>query len=230
VLHIVGMGLEKGDMTEKGREALKKSRKIFVESYTSFPYELEDPEVRTKIKKVNRSFVEEGRVLESAENSDVALLVPGDPLFATTHIALVAEARSRNIKVEVIHAPSIINVISRTGISPYKLGRVITISKAFESDSQKLQKNREQGLHTLCLLDPAVSIQDGIKVLQEFGVKGKVVACERLGMKGEKIAYGSLSDLLKLEFQNKPQCIIVPAKLHFFEEEFLENFSCKKQD
>ena len=224
MLYIVGMGLEKGDMTEKGMDALKKASKIFVETYTSFPYSLEDAKLTAKIEKVGRKFVEEGNILELAKTSEIVLLVPGDPLFATTHISLVAGARRKRIPVDTIHAPSIINVISRTGVSPYKLGRTITISKPLDSDLEKLQKNQEQELHTLCLLDPAINLHEGIRVLQKFGVKGKIVACERLGMQGERIVYGVPSNLLKLKFLNKPQCIIVPAKLHFFEEEFIETF------
>ncbi|MBR9682024.1 MAG: diphthine synthase [Candidatus Altiarchaeota archaeon] len=226
MLYIVGMGLERGDLTEKGLAALKKAKKIFVETYTSFPYQLENKELAAKVEEVNRNFVEEGNLLELAKVSDVVLLVPGDPLFATTHISLVKDANDKKVQANVIHAPSIINTISRTGLSPYKLGRVVTISKGFTSDSEKLKSNIDTGLHTLCLLDPAITLTQGLKVLKKFGVDRKVIACEQLGMKGEKIKYGSLDQLLTTPFNSKPQCIIVPAELHFFEKEFLDQFSC----
>lgn len=216
------MGLEKGDLTQKGAAALKRCKNVFVENYTSFPYEIEMIH-----EKVGRKFVEEGPILELAKIKNVALLIPGDPLFATTHISLLKDANDSKIPVEVIHAPSIINTISKTGLSPYKLGRIITLSSGFESNFEKLEKNQIAKLHTLCLLDPEIDISKGLTILKKFGIDSKIISCEHLGMKSERIHYGSISELQNFNFDLKPQCIIIPSSLQFYEEEFLEQFKCK---
>jgi len=222
VLYLVGMGLEPGDMTLKGREAVLKAGKVFIETYTSMPYDIGD--LQKEITSVDREFVEKGDLLELAGTADVVLLIPGDPLFATTHISLMKEARDKAIPLQVCHAPSVINTLSHTGLSPYKFGRIITLSKPFPSDREKLEANLKAGLHTLCLLDPIISLSDGLRVLQDFGVTQKVVACQQLGMKTQTIHYGTITDLLPLSFSKKPCCLLVPADLHFFEEEFLNQF------
>ena len=212
-------------MTLKGAEALKKCGRIFIEEYTSFPYELA-PEFQGRCEKADRKMVEEGNLVELAKTQDIAVLVPGDPLFATTHLALAREAAEAGVKWEAVHAPSVINAVARTGLSPYKFGRIITISENFESDREKLQLNLENRLHTICLLDPGLDMQQALKILADFGLKKPVVACQKLGMKGEKIRYGTPEQLASEDFSEKPLCFLVPSKLHFFEEEFLEQFRC----
>ena len=220
MIYIVGMGLEYGDMTLKGLKAVSDSSETFVEDYTSFPYEVD-----FKLTKLSRKQVESDFLVRKAKDATVTLLVPGDPLFATTHISLVRECFKQGVPVEVIHAPSAINADARTGLSKYKFGRTVTLSKKFDSDKERIEDNLKTGLHTLCLLDPAIDGLEGLAVLGSMGFSGQVLLCERLGTGREKICYGDLAELRKTKTGPKPHCIIIPSNLQFFEEEFLQQFS-----
>lgn len=220
MLYIVGMGLEYGDMTLKGLKAVSDASEIFVEDYTSFPYEVD-----FELTKLSRKQVESDFLVKKARGATITLLVPGDPLFATTHISLVQECFKHEVPVEVVHAPSVINAIARTGLSTYKFGRIVTLSKKFDSDKERIERNLEAGLHTLCLLDPAIDGLGGLSVLESMGFSGRMLVCEKLGMAGEKIHHGTMDELKKLKLGPKPHCIIIPSKLQFFEEEFLQQSS-----
>ena len=218
MLSLVGMGLEKGDLTEKALKAIKGADKVFVENYTSIPYEFDAEEM-------GRDRVESDFLLNLSKTKDIVLLVPGDPLFATTHTSLFFESKKLGIPCQIIHAPSVLNALARTGLSTYRFGRIVTLSKPFESDRQRILNNLKSGLHTLCLLDPSLKIKDGISVLSEFGLDLKLVACARLGTSTEIIRYGPQSDLAAMEFGPRPHCLIVPAELQFYEKEFVSMFS-----
>ncbi|HIH25712.1 MAG TPA: diphthine synthase, partial [Nanoarchaeota archaeon] len=43
-----------------------------------------------------------------------------------------------------------------------------------------------------------------------------------LGTEEQIIKYGKINELLDIEINVYPQCIIIPGKLHFMEEEVLE--------
>ncbi|MBR9689994.1 MAG: diphthine synthase [Candidatus Altiarchaeota archaeon] len=220
MLYLIGMGLEKGDMTLKGASALKNADTKYIENYTSFSYELD-----TSVETLPREKVESDFLIEQAVSKKVALLVPGDPLFATTHISLILGCKKKGVAFEVIHAPSIINALSRTGLSSYKFGRIVTLSKNFESDKERIEQNQKTGLHTVCLLDPEISVLDGLLVLEEMGIHTKLIVCERLGMAGEKIYFDTAKVLKTKKFGEKPLSIIVPSELHFFELEMLQQLS-----
>jgi len=222
MLFLVGMGLEEGDMSLKGLKAVSDSKEVYIEDYTSFPYR-----PGFDARRLSREEVESDFLIKRAKLGKVTLLVPGDPLFATTHISLVAECRKEGVPVEVIHAPSVINAISRTGLSPYKFGRTVTLSGPVESDRERIESNVAAGLHTLCLLDPKIDAARGLDVLRGMGFSGRMVVCERIGTRDERISYGEVPDLQAQGFGAPPHCIILPAELHFFEEEFLQQFSIK---
>lgn len=206
----------------KGLKAVTDSSEVYVEDYTSFPYEVSFGATRLPRKAVESDFL-----IEKARKATVTLLVPGDPLFATTHISLVQECRKVGVPVGVVHAPSVVNMLARTGLSPYKFGRIVTLSKQVKSDAERIQANLDAGLHTLCLLDPAIGGSAGLKVLHGMNFSGKMLLCERLGTGTEKISYGSVEELLKVRQGKRPHCIIVPATMQFFEEEFVQQFSAK---
>ena len=218
MLYLVGLGIEKGDLTLKGKQALDSADEIYFEDYTSFPY---DVDYKTTL--LPRSDTESNILIEKAKDKIIVLLVGGDPLFATTHISLVQEGKKQGIEVKVIHAPSIINVICRTGLSPYKFGRIVTLSQEYESDKEKITKNIENEMHTLCLIDPEIKANRAIEVLRTMGFNQKLVVCGRLGSETEKIHYGS--EFESVQFGDSPHCIVIPGKLHFFEDEFLQQFS-----
>ncbi|MFQ5891670.1 MAG: hypothetical protein ACE5HW_02615, partial [Candidatus Methanofastidiosia archaeon] len=57
-----------------------------------------------------------------------------------------------------------------------------------------------------------------------------LVVCSRLSYEDQKIIYGNLKDLVKLDYDfwgDPPHCLCIPSKLHFMEEEFLKGFRLK---
>ena len=104
-----------------------------------------------------------------------------------------------------------------------------------ESPYDALRDNLKMNLHTLCLLDVKydenkyMTINDGIKILLQieekrgegvFTEKTLCVGCARLGG-DEVIKFGTAGGLIKVDFGKPPHVLIVPAKLHFVEEEAL---------
>lgn len=60
-------------------------------------------------------------MFDAAADSEVALLVVGDPFGATTHSDLVLRAKRRNIDVRVIHNASIMNAVGFCGLQVIEL-------------------------------------------------------------------------------------------------------------
>ncbi|XP_010018877.1 PREDICTED: diphthine synthase, partial [Nestor notabilis] len=107
---------------------------------------------------------EADNILKDADVSDVAFLVVGDPFGATTHSDLVLRAVRLGIPYTVIHNASIMNAVGCCGLQLYRFGE--TVSIVFWTDTwkpesffDKIEKNRQNGMHTLCLLDIKVKEQ-----------------------------------------------------------------------
>ncbi|GFE55595.1 diphthine synthase [Babesia ovis] len=164
-LTLVGLGLGAvQDITLRGLKAIQNADVILLEIYTSVLIDtsLEELEsfIGKPVRQADRITVEEraDEILEEAREKDVALLVAGDPLSATTHCDLCLRAEKAGVKVDVIHNASIINAIGRTGMQLYRFGEVVSIplfEKNWTPDSfyDKIVKNMKSNLHTLCLLD-----------------------------------------------------------------------------
>lgn len=76
---------------------------------------------------------------------------------ATTHTDLVVRAKQLGVDVKVVHNASVMNAVGICGLQLYRYGETISIpffTDTWKPDSfyEKIQKNRELGLHTLCLL------------------------------------------------------------------------------
>ncbi len=253
-LYFIGLGLgNENDITLNGLEAVKKCDVVYLENYTSvLSCKKEDYEglFGKKIILAGRTLVEscekENKILENAKKSDVALLVGGDPLVATTHIGLLLSAKKQGIRCKVIHNSSIICAVGIIGLQPYKFGKVTSIpleNENIESPYDILKDNLSLGMHTLFLLDfesngldnnndnrKFVSINDAIRYLLKvelkrnekiFNEKTFCVGCARLGTNNQTIKFGAAQILLKHNFYKPPHCLIVPGKLHFMEEEML---------
>ena len=97
-------------------------------------------------------------ILSGAVTLDIAFLVVGDPLGATTHTDLLLRARDLGIPTRTIHNASIMNAIGACGLQLYNFGQ--TVSMVFFTDSwrpdsfyDRVKENTDIGLHTLVLLD-----------------------------------------------------------------------------
>lgn len=239
-LYLIGLGLnDEKDITLKGLETIKKCRHVYLGHYTSkLNCSKKDMEklYGKKIILADRDLIEhkpEQTILKHAKEADTAFLVIGDPMCATTHIDLLLRAKKLGIKTKIIHNASIISAVGVTGLEIYKFGKITSIP--FENENIKAPyevflSNQEKGLHTLFLLDLTpdedkfLTIKQAIEYLIKQGVKDsvKAVACARIGSDNAVIKYGELSKLKELDFGNPPYCLIIPAKLHFMEEEALE--------
>lgn len=250
-LFLIGIGLgDADDITMKGLELLKQADKVYLESYTSVlncPIAELEKVIGKTIEPANREVVEkkaEATILQAAKDGDCALLVIGDPLVATTHIDLIERARKENIPVKVVHNASIISAIGATGLQAYKFGKTTSIPFAQkdylpETPYEAIAENQKIGAHTLLLLDlkpeenKFMSVNDAIDYLLKIELKlnKKVftrdtlcIGCARIGAKDQLIKAGKAKDLQEIDFGKPVHCLIVPAKLHFMEEEFLQQF------
>ncbi|RXK35106.1 diphthine synthase [Tremella mesenterica] len=170
MLYIVGLGLsDERDITVKGLDAVKKSARVYLESYTSIlmcPIETLEAFYERKVITATREMVElqADEILQGADKLDVAFLVVGDPLGATTHSDLILRARSLNIPTQVIHNASILTALGSTGLQMYSFGQTISLpfyTSTWAPDSwyDRLEENLRVGLHTLVLLDIKVREQ-----------------------------------------------------------------------
>ena len=163
VLYMVGLGLgDEDDITVKGLKIVQKCDIVVLEAYTSVlginKERLEEVYGKT-ILLADRDTVEtqaEDVILQ--HDKDVAFLVVGDPLCATTHTDLWLRARQRGIPVEIVHNASIMGAAASSGLSLYNFGQ--TVSIPFFDDNwkptsfvPKMEYNNKGGMHTLCLLD-----------------------------------------------------------------------------
>ena len=178
-------------------------------------------------------------ILSKSKDSEVALLIKGDIFSATTHISLFVMAKKENIKVKTLHNASIFTAIGDTGLSLYKFGKIASIPFNYKNILAPFEIFLENGcgekMHTLFLLDlnpkenKYMNFKDGLNYFKENG-DGSInsdtyfVVCAGLGTDNSVIKYGKIKDLLNIEINVYPQCIIIPGELHFMEEEMLELF------
>lgn len=239
MLYLIGLGLSWKDLSLKALEALQKCDKIYLETYTSLSdfskLQLERL-LGKKIEALNRKQVEETKPFLKQGLKDVALLIYGDPLAATTHLEILQEAKKKKIKTQIIHSSSILTVVAETGLQLYKFGKTASIpipEKNFNPKSfyDILKENQKIGAHTLFLLDlkpernKYLTVKQAIRILIKLGLKEstKCIACARLGQPNQVIKYTTAKKLQKINFGKPPYCLIVPAKLNFKEEEFLRS-------
>lgn len=246
MIYLIGLGIgsEKG-ISVRGLEACARCGEVYAELYTArWPGDLKRLEklIGKKVAVLSRADMEEGagRLVKRAKELDIAVLVPGDPLSATTHIGLMMEAREKKVRVEVLHASSILTAVAETGLSLYNFGRTVTVVSpqagyAPASFYEAAQKNRKLGMHTLFLLDVGMDSAAGIRVLMAIGKKKKrplvsgntmLVAANLLGTPAAEVRYGKARELLKKPLE-PPAVLILPGKLHFTEKEYLEAFRIK---
>ncbi len=255
VLSLVGLGLwDEQDITLKGLERAKSADIVYMELYTSKWHgnikELERM-VGKEIKILNREDLEEksSEFLEEAGGKKIVLFVPGDPLIATTHSSLLTDAKKGGIETEIIHNASIYSAIAETGLHVYRFGVTITIPFLEKTSNQlplstyeRIRVNRKRDLHTLLLLDVIseknkyMTPNEGMRILlntEEKMGKGvftedtEIVVFGRAGDENPLILYGKVRDLMNKDFGNPPFVIIIPARLHFSESEYLEFYRVK---
>ena len=236
MLYLIGLGLNYDGISEYGLEIAKRCKKVYLENYTvDFPYSLQQLKdvIGKNIALADRDFIEKFEIIDQAKNCNVALLIYGSPLTATTHISLIQEAKSSGIKYQIIYNASIFDAIGETGLQLYKFGKIASIpawKKNYEPDSfiQIIKENQSIEAHSLILIDIGLNFQEALKQLKESAQKNdlkikKIIVCQTLGTKKSKIFYKDIEEFEEYSGVRKPYCIIIPSKLHFMEKEMLED-------
>lgn len=238
MLYIIGLGLDIEDLSIKAMKIIEKAKIVYLESYTiDFPYSAEMLEKTIKKSVINaeRDSIENNgeKIIEQARKDDVALLVYGDPLSATTHSDMLLRAKKENVRTQVVHNSSILTAVSDTGLQLYKFGKTASIPKWQESFKPEsfydlMKENQAINAHTLFLLDIGLDVSEALSYLRQISesrkesIKGIVIVCSRMGTKEQRIEKGRIEELEGKDFE-KPACIIIPRAMHFMEAEMLEN-------
>jgi diphthine synthase len=229
MLYLIGLGINKENITLGAFEAVKKCDELYLESYTSVGLNKSELEniFNKEIKESGRDFIE-GFDVNLAKNKNIGILVYGDIFSATTHISLLLDCKKKNIDYKLINGVSILTLIGNIGLNLYNFGKVISVPFHDADLISSLNKNGD--LHTLFLLDlnpeknKFVSINEAVKRLLKQGMKNRLcVGVERLGLDNQRIVVKNAEELLNIKFDKYPQCLIVSGKLHFVEEEMLDN-------
>lgn len=245
-LHLIGLGLHdvKG-ITVRGLETVRHCKKVYAEFYTAIlttPHAEMEAFLGTKVEALDRLGVEKGaaRFVEEARSQDVALLVAGDPLTATTHTDILVRARAAGVEVHVVHAPSIfVAAPGLLGLQHYKMGRTTTLVKPEKgwfptSPFDAVAENHSRGLHTLVLLDIKADLSyfmtanEGIGLLLElakrtnnpwFNDQTPIGVIARAGSEAPLAITGPAGALLEREFGAPLHSIVVPGPLQVVEQE-----------
>jgi diphthine synthase len=240
MLYLIGLGLNVEGISQEGLKIVKKCKKVYLENYTiGFPYsegELRDNLDIRKIISANREFIESEKIVDEAKKLDVALLIYGSPLTATTHISLIEEAKRLNIRYKIIYSGSVLDAVAGTGLQVYKFGKIASMpkwdeKKNFTPDSfmETVKENQSINAHSLILIDIGLDFQIALEQLkkssEKYNIKlSKIIVCQQLGNKHEKIHYKTIKELEEFTGVREPYCIIIPGKLHFLEKQMLESF------
>lgn len=236
MLYLIGLGLNVNGISKEGLEIAKRCKKVYLENYTvDFPYSLGELEDKLGLKKVvfaDREKVESLEIVDEARRNDVAILVYGSPLTATTHVALLQEADRCRVKYKVVYSASILDAVAETGLQVYKFGKIASMpmwKKNFEPTSfmKIVKENQSISAHSLILIDIGLDFPDALEQLKKSAEKHnielkKIIVCQALGTKHSKTFYGKAEEFADYSSVRKPYCLIIPSKLHFIEKEFLE--------
>lgn len=248
-LVFIGLGLhDDRGISLRGLDEIRSADTVFAEFYTSllpdFSLVRFEKTCGRRINLVSRADLEDRNaevILNSAEKHKTVLLVPGDPMIATTHVSLRIEAEKRGIRTRIVHGASALSaVIGLSGLHNYKFGKSVTIPFPYETSSetpyQVILQNKKLGLHTLCLLDINVenrrflNIRDALNGLLKVESERKksvvteetlVVGVARAGSSDPTAKAGFIRELLSYDFRGPPYSLIFPGKLHFMEAEAL---------
>jgi len=256
LIKLIGLGLSIDSLSLGAILRLLACRKVYIDTYTSIWYPSIDIIARIlsrlgiDVVNARRSDLEGNaivNIVREALDDVICIAVPGDPMIATTHSAIVVEAFARGVEVELVPSTSILNAaISISCLQAYRFGKMVTIVKpkdgiVYETPYNVLKSNRDQGLHTVALLEidteknyymtPKEALEilidiekkRGEKVLEE---KDIVIVLESIGFETGKIICGTVKELVERRYGKALYTLIIPArKLHPVEEECIQNIT-----
>jgi diphthine synthase len=236
MLYLIGLGLSENGISLEGKDAVKKCKKIYLEGYTvDFPYKIEKLEkvLEKKVEKLLRGDVESNRLVFESKKQDVALLIYGSPLFATTHMTLLLDCKNEKVKTKIIYSSSVFDAVSETGLQLYKFGKISSMprwQRNFEPDSflEFAEQNNSIKAHSLILVDIGLNFDSALEELELASKRrnfklDKILVCTNLGTSKSEIIYGKIENLKKKKIVS-PYCFIIPGEMHFMEKESIERF------
>jgi diphthine synthase len=238
MLHLIGIGNKKEHVNFEMKEVISKCSKVFLEYYTSFyedSFEELEKFLDKKIVICDRKAIEieiEEKIIKPAKKEEVAILVLGDPLIATTHTDLLIRCREMKVETKIYSNVSVLNHLARTGLSMYKIGKITSIpffSKKFMPRTPLMYylDNHRMGAHSVFLLDlkpdegkylgagEALNflldvkklMLDNEELLDKDGdaldIDTDVVVCSRLGYSDERIVYDTIEDVVEIDRKEK---------------------------
>ncbi len=245
MLYLVGIGLADGDISVAALETCRKSE-TYVDTYTS----IIDVEriaylsglIGSEPKRLSRRDLEEGAagLVGRAREHDIAVLVGGDPMVATTHKILFLEAKKRGVQIKVFHSASIISaVIGESGLDFYRFGSLCTVARWSEhyrpvSFYETIEKNAANNLHSIVLLDydtdanSSIGLGEALDIMEKaekhygHGVLSagvEVIVLHNVARDGQKIVMTTIGGARGLGFNNGVTSLVVPARLTDIERE-----------
>lgn len=236
MLTLVGLGVyDEKDISLKGLECVKSADVVYVEFYTSHAMRIDKMEklYGKNVQVLSRAHIEEyadETILRFAKKANVVLLVPGDPMIATTHIDLILRAIDAGVKARIINGSSIFTSgIGLSGLQIYKFGKSASIP-SWKSDvpSETMKLNKGHGLHTFFYLDPSLTIREALDVL---GLrKSLAVGLARVGSDNPVVKADLAEKLRDYALGNPPHVLIVPGDLHWMEKEALVKLAGAPKD
>lgn len=249
-LVFIGLGLHGEGISLQGLREARGADIVYAELYTSLVPGLDleglEREMGKPVHVIDRETVEQhpDEILMAARTRKVALLVPGDPMVATTHVDLRLRAARAGIRTKIVHAASIASAAAGlAGLQSYKFGRSATVpfpDNPSRTPYEVLAENLKRGLHTLLLLDlraeegRAMSANEAIEVMLNLESKLKMgaftpdtlaVVVARAGSDDALVEADRAGRLRELDFGPPPHVLIVPGRLHFLEAEALRVFA-----
>jgi diphthine synthase len=250
MLTFIGLGLQKDGISLAGLHEAQEANVVYAELYTSivpnFDIKGLEQKIGRSIKVVTRETVEQHpeEILNAAKKGNVAFLVPGDPMAATTHVDLRLRAAKASIQTKIVPAASIVSAAAGlAGLQSYKFGPSATVPFPDNPSTRPyevLAENRQRSLHTLLLLDiraeegRAMTANEAIEIMLKLEEKLKkraftpdtiVVIVARAGSEDAAVKADKVESLRKLDFGPPPHVLVVPGKLHFVEAEALKVFA-----
>ena len=240
-LWFVGAGLsDEQDLSRRALALLRRCSRVFAEEYTAVlatgSLDRLALQIGRPVELLDRASVESGASVLAAlaGSAVVALVVPGDPFAATTHVALRNEVERAGHSWHYLPNATIISAAAGfLGLQPYRFGRTVSIpfpSEHFAPTSplERISENRSRGLHTLVLLDlrpderrfmtarEALGIltdrdPDGVRL--PLGTRLAVVA--RVGSESARGWVGDRAELAQRDFGPPLHALVVlAAELH----------------
>lgn len=255
MLVFVGLGLSRDGISQQGLSETREAAEVYAEFYTSILPEADAKSLEKLIgrplKIVNRRTLEEkpDEILNAAKIGKVVLLVPGDPMIATTHVDLRLRAAKKGINTKIVNAGTIVSAAAGfAGLQSYKFGPAATIPFSDNPSARPyeiLSENKHRGIHTLLLLDiraeekRALTVNEAMQTMLDLESEQKrgvftsetlVVAAARVGSEDSIVKAGMVRELSSFDFGPPPHVLVVPGKLHFMEAEALAVFCGAKKE